>query len=150
MATTEPAAAGGRKRPSKGVLIRLAIYVPLLSFFGWRAADRALDEREAADAAFRTDLGIWLETPPGIVDLSNAIPVQGDAFLSAPPGEETGTETGGTETDGTETDGTETGTTGTTGTTSETGTGDETGDTGTAGETGEATSTTTTTGPTQP
>src|SRR5665809_99044 len=53
MANTETAAEPSmRKRPGKSVLIRLAIYVPLLAFFGWQAADRALDEREAADQAF--------------------------------------------------------------------------------------------------
>ena len=131
MVTTDSAAPGGRKRLGKSVWIRLAIYVPLLSFFGWRAADRALDEREAADAAFRTDLGVWLESPPGIIDLENAIPVQGDAFMNAATDDETGTETGGTET-------------GTTGTTSETST--DTGDTGTdtAGDTSTTTGTTST------
>jgi hypothetical protein len=124
MAKPETAAASGRKRPSKSVLIRLAIYVPLLGFFGWRAGARAIDERTAADAAFRTDVGVWLESPPGIVDLSNAIEVQGEAFLSAPPGE--------TDTTGDETTGTETGTTSTTDTTDTT---DTTGDTtGTTGE----------------
>lgn len=100
MAKPETAAPSGRKRPSKSVLIRLAIYVPLLGFFGWRAGARAIDEREAADAAFRTDVGIWLESPPGIVDLSQAIEVQGEAMLSAPPGEAETTDTTGDETTG--------------------------------------------------
>jgi hypothetical protein len=131
MANPETTAASGRKRLSKGMLIRLCIYVPLLSFFGWRAVDRAIEERKAADAAFRTDVGIWLESPPGIVDLSNAIPVHGEAVLSAPPGEETGTDTG-TETG--------TGTTGTTGDTGDTDTTEGTGETGgTTSDTGTST-----------
>lgn len=138
MAKTETTAPSGGKRPRKAVLIRLAIYVPLLAFFGWRAGARAIDERKAADAAFRTDVGVWLESPPGMVDLSGAIPVHGEASMSAPPTEET--ETGGTDdttggdtlgtgsdtetTSGTETTGPET--------TSDTGTtgGDTTGDAG--------------------
>jgi hypothetical protein len=134
MANPETAAEPSkRKRPGKSVWIRLAIYVPLLGFFGWQAGAKALDEREAADEAFRTDIGIWLESPPGMMDLSGAIQVQSEAMLSAPP------ETG--ETDATGDTGTtgDTGDTGTTGTTSDTGTTGEpstTGEPGTTSETG--------------
>ncbi|MFV8750799.1 hypothetical protein ACNOYE_09635 [Nannocystaceae bacterium ST9] len=156
MVTPTAAEPSTRKRPGKAVLIRLAIYVPLLSFFGWQAVDRALSERDAADAAFREDMSVWLESPPGLVDLTHAIPIDAEAVLSAPP--ETGDDTTGSA-----------GETGTTGTTSETSTTGETGDdtsgstsetssTGTSGETGDAlelepdagstsSSTSTTTGP---
>jgi hypothetical protein len=123
VANPEPAVAelSTRKRPGKSTWIRLAIYVPLLGFFGWQAGARALDEREASDQAFRTDVAIWLESPPGMLDLSGAIEVQSEAMLSAPPGP---TETGET------------------GTTSDTGTSDATGDTGTTDDTGSTTGTT--------
>lgn len=31
--------------PRKGILIRLAIYVPLIGFFGWQAINRFLEDR---------------------------------------------------------------------------------------------------------
>ncbi|PCC71041.1 hypothetical protein SAMN02745121_02487 [Nannocystis exedens] len=33
------------KLPSKGVLIRICIYVPLLAFFGWRACEKYQEEQ---------------------------------------------------------------------------------------------------------
>lgn len=90
------------RRLSKGVIIRLAIYVPLLGFFGWRAADKAISEREAADEVFRDDLDRLLESPPGIIDLGGLIPIDAQAELSAPVGfevaDETAGESGGTTT----------------------------------------------------
>lgn len=138
--TNEPSAP--RRRLGKGVIVRLAIYLPLLGFFGWRAADKAMAEREAVDDVFRKDIARLLESPPGMIDLSKMIPVDGQAELSAPvgfkPAEEgaeaggttTGTTTGEPELDATgttSTTGTATGTTGepeldATGTTSTTGT----------------------------
>ena len=35
------------KLPSRGVLIRLCIYVPLLAFFGWRACEKYKEEQRA-------------------------------------------------------------------------------------------------------
>lgn len=139
--TNEPSAP--RRRFGKGVIVRLAIYVPLLGFFGWRAADKAMGEREAADDVFRKDIARLLESPPGMIDLSKMIPIDGQAELSAPVGfkpADEGTETGGSTT-GTTSGAAEldaTGTTSTTGTT-----------TGTTGEPElDATATTSTTGTT--
>ncbi len=136
-----------RKRPAKSVLIRLAIYLPLLGFFGWQAVDRAIAEREAANDAFRQDMQTWLESPPGLLELTHGISLGTDAMLSAPP--ETGDETtGSTSETGTTSD---IGSTGdeTAGSTSDTGTTSDTGDTSSTGSTGEpattsSTSTTTT------
>ena len=54
-----------------GVTIRLAIYVPLLGFFGWRAWERFSTEREAADEVFRERVSTWLEHPPQTLMLPN-------------------------------------------------------------------------------
>lgn len=54
-----------------GVAIRLAIYVPLLGFFGWRAWERFASEREAADEVFRERMSAWLEHPPQTIVLPN-------------------------------------------------------------------------------
>jgi hypothetical protein len=35
------------KLPSKGVLIRICIYVPLLAFFGWQACEKYKEEQRA-------------------------------------------------------------------------------------------------------
>ena len=158
--TNEPSAP--RRRLGKGVIVRLAIYLPLLGFFGWRAADKAMAEREAVDDVFRKDIARLLESPPGMIDLSKMIPVDGQAELSAPVGfkpAEEGAETGGT-TMGTTSGAAEldaTGTTSTTGTTTGEPELDATGTTGTTSTTtGEpepsepeptSTSTTTSTGP---
>ena len=40
--------------PRKGILIRLAIYLPLIGFFGWQAVSRYLDERKAEAEAEAT------------------------------------------------------------------------------------------------
>lgn len=39
------------KLPSRGVLIRICIYVPLLAFFGWQACQKYKAEQEAEKAA---------------------------------------------------------------------------------------------------
>jgi len=44
-------------------VLRVAIYVPLLGFFGWQALDRFANGRAAADEAFREHLSAWLEQP---------------------------------------------------------------------------------------
>ncbi len=157
--TNEPSAP--RRRLGKGVIVRLAIYLPLLGFFGWRAADKAMAEREAVDDVFRKDIARLLESPPGMIDLSKMIPIDGQAELSAPVGfkpVEEGAEAGGTT--GTTSGAAEldaTGTTSTTGTTTGEPELDATGTTGTTSTTtGEpepsvpeptSTSTTTSTGP---
>jgi hypothetical protein len=101
------------------VIIRLAIYVPLLGFFGWRAADKAMAEREAADEVFRKDIARLLESPPGMIDLGTMIPLGGQAELSAPAGFKPADEAGttGTTTGTPELDATGTTSTGTTSTT---------------------------------
>ncbi len=60
-----------RRKPRLGILIRLAIYLPLLGFFGWRAWERFANEREAADEVFRERVGQWLEHPPQTMILPN-------------------------------------------------------------------------------
>lgn len=54
--------------PRKAVLIRLAIYVPLLSYFGWRAWEHLQAEREAErqqrDAEQQVDLADPFEGMP--------------------------------------------------------------------------------------
>lgn len=161
--TNEPSAP--RRRLGKGVIVRLAIYLPLLGFFGWRAADKAMAEREAVDDVFRKDIARLLESPPGMIDLSKMIPIDGQAELSAPVGfkpAEEGAEAGGTTT-GTTSGAAEldaTGTTSTTGTTTGEPEFDTTGTTSTTSTTGTttgepepsvpeptSTSTTTSTGP---
>ncbi len=90
-----------RRKPRLGIIIRLAIYVPLLGFFGWRAWERFDNEREAADEVFRERVGQWLEHPPQTMVLPNGealpmlTPEQAEAqgyrlpasFKSAPEGE---------------------------------------------------------------
>jgi hypothetical protein len=60
-----------RRKPRLGLVIRLAIYVPLLGFFGWRAWERFANEREAADEVFREQVGSWLVNPPQTIMLPN-------------------------------------------------------------------------------
>lgn len=67
-ARSEPKA---RRKPRLGILIRLAIYVPALGFFGWRAWERFASEREAADEVFREQVGSWLANPPQTMMLPN-------------------------------------------------------------------------------
>lgn len=55
------------RKPRLGVIIRVAIYVPLLGFFGWRAWERFAAERDAADQMFRERVSIWLANPQTIV-----------------------------------------------------------------------------------
>ena len=50
-------------------MLRLAIYLPLLGFFGWRAAARYMEAREAADEAFRQSVNQWLTHPPRTIDI---------------------------------------------------------------------------------
>jgi len=45
------------KRKRLGMIVRAAIYIPLLSLFGWQAWDRFELSREASDDAFRTQIG---------------------------------------------------------------------------------------------
>jgi hypothetical protein len=71
-ARTEPKT---RRKPRLGLVIRLAIYVPLLGFFGWRAWERFSNEREAADEVFRERVGLWLEAPPQTIMLPNGEPL---------------------------------------------------------------------------
>lgn len=74
MAPDEAKAEGAGKRGKKkrlGLIIRLAIYLPLLGFFGWRAAVRFGEGREAADAGFRQSVSHWLHNPPGVIMLPN-------------------------------------------------------------------------------
>lgn len=66
-ASSRPSRAGWQR----GVVIRLAIYVPLLVFFGWRAWERFTNEREAADEVFRERVSAWLEHPPQTILLPN-------------------------------------------------------------------------------
>ncbi len=92
MANSETAARpAGRKRLSKGMLIRLVIFGPLFGYFGWQAGARALAEREAADAAFRKDVATWLESPPGMPGMVELIHVgpntEHDAMIAPPPPE---------------------------------------------------------------
>lgn len=68
MADQQPQA---KRKPPLGILIRLAIYVPLLGFFGWRAWQHFLTEREAADEVFRERLSAWLEQPEQVIMLPN-------------------------------------------------------------------------------
>jgi hypothetical protein len=60
-----------KRKPRLGLIIRLAIYVPLLGYFGWRAWDRAMTEREAADEVFRERVSGWLSSPPQNLVLPN-------------------------------------------------------------------------------
>ena len=66
-ARTEPT----RRKPKLGILIRLAIYIPALGFFGWRAWERFANEREAADEVFRERVSTWLANPPQVMLLPN-------------------------------------------------------------------------------
>jgi len=70
--------AGGSKRPRRlGLWIRIAIYVPLLGFFGWQAVAKFQREGEAADDRFRAAVEQWVEHPPKTIMMPNgeAMPV---------------------------------------------------------------------------
>jgi hypothetical protein len=54
-----------------GLVLRLAIYLPLLGFFGWQAWERFGNAREAADELFREQLSAWLEQPTHMITLPN-------------------------------------------------------------------------------
>jgi hypothetical protein len=60
-----------RKRPRLGVVVRVLIYVPLLGFFGWQAAQRYLDGRRAADDNFRASVQQWVQHPPRTIVMPN-------------------------------------------------------------------------------
>lgn len=60
-----------KRKPPLGILIRVAIYVPLLGFFGWRAWERFATEREAADEVFRAHVSAWLEQSQQVIMLPN-------------------------------------------------------------------------------
>lgn len=60
-----------RKRPRLGVIVRVLIYVPLLSFFGWQAVQRFQDGRQAADDSFRASVQQWLQHPPRTIVMPN-------------------------------------------------------------------------------
>jgi hypothetical protein len=60
-----------RRKPRLGLLIRLAIYVPLLGFFGWQAWVRFSNERVASDELFRERVSQWLENQPQVMVLPN-------------------------------------------------------------------------------
>ncbi|MFO7561109.1 MAG: hypothetical protein R6X02_00595 [Enhygromyxa sp.] len=68
MANEQPKAK--RKLPL-GILIRVAIYLPLLGFFGWQAWERFASERERADEVFRERVSTWLEQPQEVIMLPN-------------------------------------------------------------------------------
>jgi hypothetical protein len=59
------------KRPRLGIIVRVLIYVPLLGFFGWQAAQRFLGERSTADDNFRASVEQWLQHPPRTIVMPN-------------------------------------------------------------------------------
>ena len=67
----------GRKRPRLGLLIRVAIYIPLLGFFGWQAFDKFQRQGDAADERFRTAVEQYVAHPPKTIMMPNgeAMPV---------------------------------------------------------------------------
>lgn len=62
---------GARKRPPWKILVRLLIYIPLLSYFGWQAARNTLDQRQIADDNFRAQLQQWLLHTPRTIVMPN-------------------------------------------------------------------------------
>jgi hypothetical protein len=60
-----------RKRPRLGLIVRVLIYVPLLSFFGWQAVQRFQEGRRAADDNFRASMEQWLKHPPRTIMMPN-------------------------------------------------------------------------------
>jgi hypothetical protein len=66
-----------KRKPRLGLILRLAIYVPLLGLFGWRAWERFSIEREGADEIFRERVSAWLEHPPETITLpdGSALPM---------------------------------------------------------------------------
>lgn len=54
-----------------GLRLRVAIYVPLLVFFGWRALERFQAGSEAADQNFRNQVQNRLASPPDVIMLPN-------------------------------------------------------------------------------
>ena len=78
-----------RRRLSRGVWVRLAIYLPLLGFFGWQAGQKALQERDAADDAFRDGVRrtlAWFEADPARCWIDHAVNAEMDRILAAYPG----------------------------------------------------------------
>ena len=53
-----------RKRPRLGLLVRVAIYIPLLGFFGWQALNTFKRNGEAADDHFRSAVEQYVQHPP--------------------------------------------------------------------------------------
>jgi hypothetical protein len=53
------------------LLVRLLIYIPLLGFFGWRAVERFMAERAAADDNFRVSVDRWLQHQPRAIMMPN-------------------------------------------------------------------------------
>lgn len=67
----EPETETPRKRPRLGIILRLLIYLPLLGFFGWRATRDFIDQRHAADEAFRASIQQWLQHQPRTIMMPN-------------------------------------------------------------------------------
>lgn len=57
------AAPARKKSPRLGIIVRLLIYVPLLGFFGWQAAQRFIDGRNVADDNFHVAIDAWINQP---------------------------------------------------------------------------------------
>jgi hypothetical protein len=55
--------------PRKGILVRLCIYVPVLSYVSWRAYERWSSEREAAAAPAKSELDEKLAPHKRIITL---------------------------------------------------------------------------------
>jgi hypothetical protein len=102
------------RKPRKAILIRLAIYVPLLSYFGWRAYEHLQAERAAERAQQEQDEQVELADPfEGMptktidvdgkkVKVYEITPEQAEAYLGVDTaaGEGTGAEDGGETSDG--------------------------------------------------
>ena len=65
------AQSGESKRPRLGVVVRLAIYLPLLGFFGWQAMAKVQATGEAADERFRASVQRWVQHPPKTIVMPN-------------------------------------------------------------------------------
>lgn len=60
-----------RKGPRLGIVVRLAIYIPLLAFFGWQASQKFRAENDAADEQLRARIQVELAEPQPTVVLPN-------------------------------------------------------------------------------
>lgn len=69
--TPEPETETPRKGPRLGIVVRLAIYIPLLGFFGWQAAAKFRATNEAADEQLRAHIKQELEDPQPAIMLPN-------------------------------------------------------------------------------